>query len=108
MKNNKSPGTDNVRAETLKAVSNYISGPITHIDKNLWCGEPLNCINKIAIRRKTFDWQKSYLTSREQIGQKNIIRCPEKIEYGDPQETVLGPILFCICVNFISMFGENY
>ena len=55
-----------------------------------------------GIRGNTYDWFRSYLSSREQFVELNGVRSASKsIIHGVPQGSVLGPILFLIAINDI-------
>jgi len=53
-----------------------------------------------GIRGKALDWFRSYLSNRTQyVEYKNVKSNFSKIEYGMPQGSVLGPLLFIIYMN---------
>jgi hypothetical protein len=66
------------------------------ISHNILLSKMENC----GIRGLTLSWFKSYLTNRKQAVQiENNVSDYSCIQYGVPQGTVLGPILFLIYIN---------
>ena len=55
-----------------------------------------------GIRGVAYDWFKSYLSDRTQyVDIEGVCSCFKLIEYGVPQGSILGPLLYLIYVNDI-------
>ena len=62
-----------------------------------------------GIRGQALGWLKSYLSNRMQYTIANGVESSEKaVEYGVPQGSVLGPLLFLLYVNDIAQATENH
>ena len=60
----------------------------------------LNNLNHYGIRGKANDWFKSYLKTRKQyVSIRGFESKTENMEFGVPQGSVLGPLLFLIYIN---------
>ena len=64
----------------------------------------LHKLKSLGIKDHSFNWFKSYLTHRKQIvSSNNALSQSNDLKMGVPQGTVLGPVLFLIYMNDLSL-----
>ena len=62
----------------------------------------LSKLNHYGVRGKAYDWFQSYLSNREQFVCINGHKSDSlSITYGVPQGSILGPLLFLLCILMI-------
>ena len=66
------------------------------IDHDILLSKPFH----YGIRAVPYDWFKSYLTNRQQqVMRQSVLYHVKNINFGCPQGSILGPLLFLIYVN---------
>ena len=76
----------------------YLQKAFDRVDHNIL----LSKLYHYGIRGKANDWLRSYLTNRKQLVSINGFNSKElSMEFGVPQGSVLGPLLFLVYINGI-------
>jgi len=93
-------------SELQKTCSHHLPSSILRPWRCLWCHRPRHSVDFCGL---TLAWFRSYLQDCYQFVHINEeISDQAQVKYGVPQASVLGPLLFSLCMLLLRKHGINF